>query len=576
MNKGTVYPPATRGLNFFEHDENLRRFLARRYPALLKSHGQALSSFGAWCGDALDESAAYSDRIHPPVFKQAVADPIRPDIRRGQVYLNPAYEEAQQHLYRSRMLADCFKSRNAAPQALPFIAQYLTCHSDIATGCPFAMTHPVALLLARHAPDDVRRRFLPEILRTDGMTPIGGTWATEKHSGSDIGGTKTRAIAQDDGTWRLHGDNWFTSAIGFRRFLTIKTARPDGAPAGSKGLGLYLVASHIDEDWTVPNAYEVVHLKEKLGTRALPTGEVRLDGTVCWQLAPAGQGLKMMMEALGCSRVHNAMAAAGVMHRAYLEAMCWATHRAPFGKPLAEQPMVQKRILDIHTEWLAGSALAFEAVRCFDAKDSSWMRIATALAKFKTAEQAVWCTQKALALVGGNGYTEEYPSARQYRDAMVLPVWEGPEQIQALELMRMLAQPGAAAGFIHRVTAIAHALPKAAMQPEKDNLLALGTDMQQAFKALQNSPAIAEQAADEYLHKMSDTLAYALLCEEGAWELAHCRDMQKILTAREYYRRTWMHHLGPMTAPSPLQKAFADITGNRPLTPGTGRTAPSI
>ena len=111
--------------------------------------------------------------------------------------------------------------------------------------------------------------------------------------------------------------------------------------------------------------------------------------------------------------------------------------------------MVQTRILDIAVQWMAGSALAFEAARSFDdaTKDSGkepWMRILTALAKFRTAEQAVWCAQKALELVGGNGYTEDYATARQFRDAMVLPVWEGPEQVQALELMRMIAgdEPG--------------------------------------------------------------------------------------------------------------------------------------
>ena len=142
----------------------------------------------------------------------------------------------------------------------------------------------------------------------------------------------------------------------------------------------------------------ITHLKEKVWTRGLPTGEVRLSGATAFELAPRGSrpkmmsGLKMMMEALSCSRVHNAMAAGG-MHRALMESLCWASHRAPFGKPLLEQPMILKRILDLQTEWLSGSALAFEAARSFDAGRQPWSRFATSLAKYKTAEQAVWCTR---------------------------------------------------------------------------------------------------------------------------------------------------------------------------------------
>jgi acyl-CoA dehydrogenase len=573
--QGQSWPAQTHGLNFYTRDKNLQRFLQRSAPAMLERREQALEDFGAFCGGELDDQAAYSDRIHPPVLKHEVTDPIHPDERKGHVYLNPRYEAAQQEMYRRGFLAGCFDQTVPEPHILPFVAQYMVCQSDIATGCPFAMTHPVALLIDRQARPTVKARFLPEILRTDGHTPVGGTWATEKHSGSDIGSTKTRAVDQGDGTVRLHGENWFTSAIGFARFLTIKTARPDGAAAGSKGLGLYLVPSHIDPDWIITNDYDVVHLKEKVGTRGLPTGEVKLTGTTAYELAPAGAGLKMMMEALSCSRVHNAMAAAGTMRRALMESLCWASHRAPFGKLLAEQPMVQNRILDIQTEWLAGSALAFEAARGFDATQTSartpdtrkpWARIATALAKYKTAEQAVWCTRRALELVGGNGYTEEYPVARQFRDAQVTTVWEGPEQIQALELMRMLIQEKSGEAYLERLSAIHAALPDA-MKTESDRLLTLSGEMSAALHTLAQNPAAAPQVADEYLHRMADVLAYALLCEEGAWEIAHCNDAEKALFAVRFYERTFVHNLRPGLDIPLLQIEFARVVSGQGFAP---------
>jgi hypothetical protein len=237
--------------------------------------------------------------------------------------------------------------------------------------------------------------------------------------------------------------------------------------------------------------------------------------------------------------------------------------------------MVQNRILDIQTEWLAGSALAFEAARGFDATQTSartpdtrkpWARIATALAKYKTAEQAVWCTRRALELVGGNGYTEEYPVARQFRDAQVTTVWEGPEQIQALELMRMLIQEKSGEAYLERLSAIHAALPDA-MKTESDRLLTLSGEMSAALHTLAQNPAAAPQVADEYLHRMADVLAYALLCEEGAWEIAHCNDAEKALFAVRFYERTFVHNLRPGLDIPLLQIEFARVVSGQGFAP---------
>ena len=264
------------------------------------------------------------------------------------------------------------------------------------------------------------------------------------------------------------------------------------------------------------------------------------------------------------------------MRRAYLESLCWAGNRETFGKKLIERPMVQKRILEIAVQWMAGSALAFEAARGFDeaAKDSKkepWMRIATALAKFRTAEQAVWCAQKALELVGGNGYTEDYATARQFRDAMVLPVWEGPEQIQALELMRMIA--GAEAGdrlFLEKIASVRDTLP-AAMNGEKLNLSALADTMEDSFTTLRAEPQKAELVADEFLHNMSDLLTYVLLCEEAAWTLANKNDGTKLLVCRAYHAKVWSGKFSaPSFSPSALLQHFNHIVQAEPIPPAPG------
>jgi acyl-CoA dehydrogenase len=571
-----TFPHNVRGLNFFDTDTNLHLFLERAAPGLLQRRGAVLGRLGAFAGDRLDRQAEQSDQDFPPALRDLPDNRTAPTGRRNEIRLNREYEECQQELYKSGIVAACFDQSASESHILPFVSMYMVAQSDIATGCPFAMTHPTAYVLDRLAPQAVKDKYLPEILRMDGKTAICGTWATERHSGSDIGGTVTTASRQDDGSYRLQGHNWFTSAFGFKKFMAIKTARAVGAPAGSKGLGLYLVPSHIDDDWAVGNNLNITHLKRKLGTRGLPTVEVDLQGALAYEIVPAGQGLKAMMTALGCSRAHNAMGAAGVMRRAYMESLCWAGNRETFGKKLIERPMVQKRILDIAVQWMAGSALAFEAARSFDeaAKDSRkepWMRIVTALAKFRTAEQAVWCAQKALELVGGNGYTEDYATARQFRDAMVLPVWEGPEQIQALELMRMIA--GAEPGdrlFLEKIASVRDALP-ATMNGEKINLSSLAGIMEGSFTTLRAEPQKAELVADEFLRIMSDVLTYALLCEEAAWTYAHKNDGTKLLVCRAYHTRVWPGEFAvPSFSPGILLRHFNHIVQAKPIPPAPG------
>lgn len=574
-----TFPQTVRGLNFFDTDANLHLFLERVTPRLLQRWSAVLGQIGAFAGDRLDRQAEQSDQNFPPALIDLPDHKTAPTGRRNEIRLNLEYEECQQELYKSGIVTACFDQSAPESHILPFVAMYLVAQSDIATGCPFAMTHPTAYVLDRLAPQAVKDKYLPEILRTDGQTTICGTWATERHSGSDIGGTVTTAVRQDDGSYRLQGHNWFASAFGFKKFMAIKTARPVGAPEGGKGLGLYLVPSHIDDDWAVGNNLDIMHLKRKLGTRGLPTVEVDLQGALAYEIVPAGQGLKAMMTALGCSRAHNAMGSAGVMRRAYMESLCWAGNRKTFGQMLIERPMVRKRILDITVQWMAGSALAFEAARSFDkaAKDSGkepWMRIVTALAKFRTAEQAVWCAQKALELVGGNGYTEDYATARQFRDAMVLPVWEGPEQIQALEVMRMIAEaePGDRL-FLERIASVRDTLP-AAMNDEKVNLSGLAGTMEDSFRKLRADPQKAELVADEFLRNMSDILTYSLLCEEAAWEYTNKNDGTKLLVCRAYHACAWPGEFAaPSFSPGALLSHFNHIVQAKPipLAPGSNR-----
>ena len=390
---------------------------------------------------------------------------------------------------------------------------YVLAQSDISLHCPVTLTGAVAYVLGTHAPDAVRQRFLYDVVRMDGLAKTGGTWATEQHGGSDVGATTTTAVRNGDG-FALHGLKWFTSNA--NSGLAVATARPEGGEQGSAGLGLYLVPSHLGQGQ--PNHYRIRRLKDKLGTKGLPTGEIDLLGAEAVEIAPPPEGFKLMMEALEYSRVHNAVGSAGIQRRALREALAWANTRRAFGHVLGEYPMVQDELLKMRVEFEAGALLAFESAVTFgevqqDSERRTWLRLSTALAKYLTAEYAIAATRAALELIGGNGYTSDYPMARLLRDAQVLTVWEGPANIQALELLRLLGPRYRGwEQYRSRLQNVCSKIPEELGKLREGLAIRIRGDEEAVAITLRDGES-AQRHARKLLHRLSQSLAFALLCE---------------------------------------------------------------
>lgn len=544
------YERATRGQNFYRLDSNLQRLLRRIAPAALERHATALDSFGAFVGGPVDEQADYTDRHGKPILETYARD----GRVVNRILHNPAWEAASREAYR-RGVVGLNYTPDPAPFLVTFAMGYLLSEADVALHCPVTMTGAVAYVLDRFAPPELRTRFLVQLTRMDGEALSGGTWATELHGGSDVGATTT--VARRDGDhMRLTGLKWFTSNA--NGGLAVATARPEGAPAGSKGLGLYLVPTHLDDG--SPNPMRIRRLKDKLGTIGVPTGEIDLTDTWAAEVAPPPLGFKLMMEALGFSRIHNAVGSAGVQRRAFLEAVSYLSHRSAFGANVLGYPMVQDEIVKMILRLESGCALAFEAARAFDIAHKSglddddaggrpWLRLATALAKYQTAEDAITLSRMAIELVGGNAYTGDYQMARMLRDAQVLTVWEGPANIQALEVLRMIGNraPGFDA-FEQRARGILDAAPDhlhALCAPLRE---ALG-ECREAVTYLRGAPQESPKHARKLMVLLAETLGGLLLLEEAAADWVE-GDMRKALVCRLY-----------------LQEKFSD-RGGRGIGPG--------
>ena len=446
--------PEGRGRNFFDADRDLQRVL--RASLTEEEYLEALPllrRMGELAGGAIDRQAEYTDRLARPVLETY----DRQGNVVNEVRYNPLYEESVRQVYGLGTIG-CSYGPAALPYVVHFGLLYLLSESDPGLACPVTLTAATAFVLARHGSDAQRARHLPLLaVRQEGPFADGATFVTEKQGGSDAGVATTEARPIPTGEMaaarlaygpgdselvRLYGEKWFASNADAD--LALVTARPPGAAEGTRGLGLYLMPRRLADGSA--NAYRIRRLKDKLGTTGLATGELELDGALAELVTPPPDGFKDMLEALEFSRIANAAASAGIHRRVYLEAKLYAEGRWAFGAPLAHRSMVQQTVVTMLAELRASTALAFEAARALDLAQRdpdpariAWHRLTTALAKYRTGELAVRNASRAIEVLGGNGYVEEYVTARMYREAQVLPVWEGPANIQALEVLRTLA-----------------------------------------------------------------------------------------------------------------------------------------
>jgi alkylation response protein AidB-like acyl-CoA dehydrogenase len=540
--------PDFRDRDLIGEDPFLCAAVARLAPAVMARQEARLRTFGRWAASEADGAAAYTDREAPPRLRDEPAggDPA------DRLLVNPRYAAIHREAYRHGMVG---LNHGPAPEPflLTFTMGYLLSQADISVHCPVTLTGAVALVLDRLAPAEIRARWLEPLTRMDGSAWTGGTWATEEAGGSDVGASATAARARG-GHFALSGLKFFCSNAGSN--LAIATARPEGAPPGSAGLGLYLVP-RITPDGA-PNGYRIRRLKEKLGTRGLPTGEIELLDAYAEEVAPPPRGFKLMMEALEFSRVHNIFAAAGAQRRAFLEALGHACRRMAFGAPILSYPMVQATLLDLQMELEPSLLLALATADAFDRvwqrgrapeeEERAWLRLIVAAAKYRTADQAVRAASAAIEMLGGIGYTEEYPTARLLRDAQVLTVWEGPSNIQALELLRILTGPAQGGVLLSsRLSEMLDRLPEQ-LQETAAAVRRLLVAVASGTAAARSDAARGQHMARRLLEQTADALSAALLLEQAGHDLAR-GDGRAAAVARRYVGRRVLHEQ-PEIAPA--------------------------
>jgi alkylation response protein AidB-like acyl-CoA dehydrogenase len=275
------------------------------------------------------------------------------------------------------------------------------------------------------------------MLSDDMATQWKGTqFMTERSGGSDVGAIETTARCEN-GEWRLFGDKWFCSHADADVALLL--ARPEGAAQGIKGLALFALPRRLKDGRR--NAYRIVRLKDKLGTRSMASGEILLEGAVAYLVGEAERGLKQMMEQVNLSRLSHGVRAAAMMRRCVNEAMICARTRVAFGNTIIEYPLLRRQLLKIalpseqSLSMFLFAASAMDRANAGSKEAESLLRILTPLLKFRACRDNIPVATGAMEVRGGNGYIEEWVHARLIRDAHIGVLWEGTSNINALDIV---------------------------------------------------------------------------------------------------------------------------------------------
>lgn len=445
-------------LNFFENDETLQTLLKESLsPKFYEYAHKELTKFGSLVANEIDERAKHTDREGQPRLEKY--DKYGDDI--SHVWVNEGYKKTVEETYRTGIVGYVHKDipelGHKGNYLYSFAQGYLLSQAEPGFHCPVTLTQATAYLLDHYASEEVKEKFLPHVCATGDMALLeGATFLTERQGGSDVGANVVKAVA-DGENYRLFGEKYFASNAGMAGVAMV-LARMEGSAEGSRGLSLFAVPWRKDDGSL--NGIQVRRLKDKLGVRAVPSGEVEFDGALAYVVGEPKKGFYYMMEALNLSRICNAVASLGIMRRAFNEALMYAERRNAFGKKLTDFPMVQESLATMKSKLEVELATTFDLIKLFDkvttgnASDEETVlnRLKIALVKKETAEQAIHFAHEAIEMHGGNGYIEDFVTPRLLRDAQVLTVWEGTANILGLELLRLVNKFSAHLLFIDEMT----------------------------------------------------------------------------------------------------------------------------
>jgi putative acyl-CoA dehydrogenase len=303
--------------------------------------------------------------------------------------------------------------------------------SQVSAGvmCPVSMTHAVVPAL-RESPE-LAAEWEPRLVKPvyEGGA-LAGMAMTEKQGGSDVRANTTRAVPAGDGTWEITGHKWFCSYPPCDVFLTL--AQTD------EGLSCFLIEGPERADGQP--GFHIQRLKDKLGTRSLPSSEVEFHAVPGRLVGEEGRGIQTIIRMVNHTRLDCLLGSTAAIRLGTVQAVHHARHRSAFGKLLTDQPAMRNVLADLQLESEAATAAAMRIARAYDEADAPFRRFATAVTKYWVCKRAPQHAIEALECLGGNGYVEESGMPRLFRDSPLNSIWEGSGNVAALDVLRALVK----------------------------------------------------------------------------------------------------------------------------------------
>lgn len=393
--------------------------------------------------------------------------------------------------------------------------------------CPLAMTDGAAKLIEDYGDDELKKGAFTHLTSKDpNHFWTSGQWMTEKSGGSDISNTETIA-RKENGEYRLYGVKWFTSATTSQMAMTLARIEDDKGQTieGSRGLSLFYLELR-DADGKLQNI-EIQRLKDKLGTKALPTAELQLKGVPAKLVGKVGAGVKTIATLFNVTRIYNACTTMGAWKRLMDLARDYAEKRQAFGKTLDKQPLHLKNLAHLEVQYQASFHLAMYVAELLGINEvggdkhdkervNKLLRFFTPITKLYTAKNNIIATSELVESFGGAGYVEDTGIPKWLRDNQTLTIWEGTTNVLSLDVLRSMVKEDAFKHFAAEVSDKLHAL-------EKSDLSEAVARVTKAFQATcdyaQQMPSKSkeevESLAREFAFTCGNIMAAILLVEHA-------------------------------------------------------------
>ncbi|KTD40479.1 acyl-CoA dehydrogenase family protein [Legionella parisiensis] len=457
--------------------------------------------------------------------------------RIDHIEVSQAWKELDKISAEEKLIAIGYERQNGALSRIhQFAKLYLFHPSSAIYTCPLAMTDGAARALELYADESLKNHAFPHLTSSDpARFWTSGQWMTERTGGSDVSGTST--IARPDGShFRLNGVKWFTSATTSQIAMTL--ARIEGDREGSKGLSLFYL--ELRDQMGKLNGIRINRLKDKLGTRALPTAELTLENAPALLVGNAGDGVKKISSLFNITRIYNACCAVGYMRRALALARDYATKRVAFGHTLSKHVLHLETLASMQLEFTAAFHLVFHAIELLG-KDElgeateaerAVLRLLTPIIKLYTAKQAIALVSEALEAFGGAGYIEDTGLPQLLRNAQVLSIWEGTTNILSLDALRAMHKENATFFFLEEVKKrLSHINNKELIQSQ----VKIQHTIQKLENYIQSMSQMSEEeqqaGARQLAFALAQTYAASLLLEHAQWSSQHNKDTLPTITA---------------------------------------------